>query len=90
MDQKMLIKHHDVLIANAAATQRIIELAQPRKDRCFKLPRHKTQIHRSCNLRIRGFSKLKQRDHSRVKAKLFDQPEKDKLDITKLLQVSLR
>lgn len=86
----MLIKHHHVFIVNAAATQRIIELAQPRKDRHFKLPRRNTQIHRSCNLRIRGFSKSKERDQSRIKAKLLDSPEEDKLDMTKLLQGSLR
>lgn len=89
----MLIKHHHVFIVNAAATQRIIELAQPRKDRHFKsVPRRNTQIHRSCNLRIRGFSKSKQRVscQSRVKAKLLDSPEEDKLDMTKLLQGSLQ
>jgi len=77
-------------IANTAATQRIIELSQPRKDRRFKLPTRKTQIDRSCNLRIRGLFKSKQMDHSRVKAKSLDSPEKDKLDKTKLFQKSLR
>ncbi|XP_018393652.1 PREDICTED: uncharacterized protein LOC108772589 [Cyphomyrmex costatus] len=74
----------------AIATQRIIELSQPRKDRCFMLSRRKTQIHRLCNLRIRGLSKLKQMDHSDIKAKLLNSPEENKLDMTKLLHESLR
>lgn len=87
----MSIAHyHVVLIANAAATQRIIELSQPRKDRRDKLPRRKTQIYRSCNLRIRDLSKSKQMDHSRVKAKLFDSPKEDKLDAKKLFQETLQ
>lgn len=87
----MSIAHYRaVIVANVAATQRIIELSQPRKDRRYKLPGRKTQTHRSRNLRIRGLSKLKlQMDHSHVKAKLLDSPEEDKLDTKKLLQGSV-
>ncbi|XP_067204988.1 uncharacterized protein [Linepithema humile] len=70
----------------AIATQRIIELSRPRKDRSFQLPRHKTEIFRSCNLSIRGLPKMKQVDRLRNGAKPFESSMRNK---SELLQESL-
>lgn len=74
---------------DVAATQRIIELSQPRKncnkDQHFKSLTHKTRIHRSCNLRIRDLSTSKEVNHN-TKAKLFASSGKDKSEMTKLFQ----
>lgn len=78
---------------NATATQRIIELSQPRKDRDkdrrFKSSTRKTQIHRSCSSKIRDLSTSKEVNHN-AKAKRFALSGKDKSEMTNLFQGLLR
>ncbi|XP_072745225.1 uncharacterized protein [Anoplolepis gracilipes] len=73
----------------AIATQRIIELSQPRKDRHFKLLTRKTRIPRSCNSRIRDLPTSKEVNYS-AKVKRFTLSGKDKSEMAKLHQRFLR